>query len=126
MGYETRYELEVQETTILKEVKGVDAEGKAASVFVREYVDQDKLAKEIQDLSGYSYLWGDRCKWYDHERHVAMISKKYPNVVFKLIGEGEESGDMWAKYFKNGMIQVCKAKITYDEFDENKLERVKI
>jgi hypothetical protein len=35
---------------------------------------------------------------------------------------GEEGGDMWKRYYKNGKVQVANAKITYDEYDETKLE----
>lgn len=122
MGYETRYNLEVNDLVVMKEVKGIDpTSGKPASILVQEFVDRDKLAREIQDLSGYSYLWGDRCNWYDHEKDMRTISRKYKDVLFKLTGEGEESGDLWAKYFKGGKMQVCKARIEYDPFDETKL-----
>ena len=61
-------------------------------------------------------------KWYDHESDIKEFSKDYPNEVFKLIGNGESNDDMWIKYFKNGKVQICKAKITFDKYDENKLE----
>ncbi|MEI2465158.1 hypothetical protein [Niallia taxi] len=50
------------------------------------------------------------------------ISKLYPGVIFKLHGEGEESGDVWYKYFKDGKMQDCPAKLAFDEYDENKLK----
>jgi hypothetical protein len=44
--------------------------------------------------------------------------------VFELIGEGEEAGEMWKKYFKNGKLQTCKATITFDRYDESKLRKI--
>jgi|WetSurMetagenome_2_1015567.scaffolds.fasta_scaffold767129_1 hypothetical protein len=60
-------------------------------------------------------------KWYDHEDDLCKFSRMYPEVVFKLSGEGEESGDQWVLYVKNGKSQRCKAKITYEDYDEQKL-----
>lgn len=121
MGYETMYDLTIHNSKFIKEVKGKDANGNPASVFVEEYIDEEKIKAEVADFVGYSYLWSDPCKWYGHEAHMRTISKKYKDVVFELSGEGETSGDLWIKYFKNGKMQLCQAKITYDPFDESKL-----
>lgn len=47
--------------------------------------------------------------------------KGYPEIIFVVYGEGEESGDMWKAYYKNGKQQIEPAVITYGEFDESKL-----
>jgi hypothetical protein len=79
--------------------------------------DYKELLVETLDFSPFS----DSCKWYDHELDMIGFSEAYPKTVFKLEGEGEDSGDLWVKYFKNGRMQKCQAKIVYDEFDESKL-----
>jgi hypothetical protein len=63
----------------------------------------------------------DGVKWYDHEIDMKELSKRFPEVIFKLHGKGEENDDMWNKYFKNGKMQSCYAFITYESFNENKL-----
>lgn len=63
----------------------------------------------------------DSCKWYEHEEAMKELSKVIPNALFVLRGECEESGDIWNKYFLDGKMQACKAKIVYDEFDPKKL-----
>jgi hypothetical protein len=71
----------------------------------------------------YDFWTGDAdsCKWYGNEKDMKVVSKAFPDIVFKLQGEGEEPGDMWIKYFKNGKMQKCHAKIEYDPYDESKL-----
>jgi len=49
-------------------------------------------------------------------------SKKHPEVIFTLKGEGEEKDDLWVEHYKNGLMQECKAKITFDPFDESSLK----
>ncbi len=59
--------------------------------------------------------------WSDHEDDLLSISRKYPDILFTLSGEGEDKGDLWKKYFKNGLVQTTHAEIIYESFDENKL-----
>lgn len=99
MGYYTRYELET--------VRGGD--------------NETDYEEEVTDKVGYN-PFGDETKWYSFEKDMKKVSKKHPNSLFELSGEGEESGDIWKAYFKNGKMQMCKAKITYDDFDEALLE----
>jgi len=68
-----------------------------------------------EDISGYYCL--EYVKWYEHEEDMKEFSKKYPMELFTLEGVGEEEGDMWIKWFKNGVMQESKAKIkiSYDE-----------
>ena len=85
--------------------------------------NQEEIEEKLQQTSGYSIEFGrnDPCKWYIHEQDMKELSKIYPETTFLLEGEGEESGDIWRKYFKNGKMQVCKAKIVFPAFDESKL-----
>ena len=64
----------------------------------------------------------ESCKWYDHEDSMRAISEAFHNVLFTLHGEGEEAGDIWDKYFLNGKMQACKAKVVIEPFDEKQLK----
>lgn len=99
MGYATWYEVKV--TPGSKEIR-------------QAIIDDDNLAYAIGPDS-------DSCKWYDHEKDMRAFSERFPDVLFELNGEGEESGDIWRKYFRNGKMQKCPARITFDPFDETKL-----
>lgn len=107
MGYYTKYNLYLsgpQEATE-KALTGLEAEGHTAGVNLFD-------------------VWrGDAgsCKWYEHESEMKAVSILYPDVVFQLVGEGEEPGDLWHKYFKNGKMQKCLVQITYPPYDERLL-----
>lgn len=104
MGYLTRYKL---------------------SAPALDYVDPDAemSAEDVieKELDGYN-PFVDICKWYSWEKDMTSISRKYPDTVFTLYGEGEESGDVWKAYFKNGKKSVHTAEIKFPDFDESKLK----
>ena len=64
----------------------------------------------------------DVFKWYEHNGEMLELSEQFPETVFCLSGKGEESGDLWKSYYKNGKMQYCPARIVFDEFDESKLK----
>lgn len=71
---------------------------------------------------GYDPFDDSETKWYEHENDMRAFSKQFPKVLFTLQGNGESNEDMWYKYFKNGKMQVCPAKIDFDVFDPKKLK----
>lgn len=123
MGYNTNFDLEIlngdQEVRV--PITAYDENDKPVTVYKKIYVCEDEMKELIQADLGGGYYFDDDCKWYDHEKDMKKFSKKFPEVVFVLIGEGEESGDLWKKYFKNGKMQTAYAQIVYDPFDEGKL-----
>lgn len=80
---------------------------------------QDKHSEEIEETTGACFT--DECKWYEHTEEMAEYSKKYPDCIFKIHGEGEDFGDLWDEYFLNGKHQSCPAQIYYPKFDMEKL-----
>jgi len=55
----------------------------------------------------------DEYKWYDHTYDMMKISKLFPDVIFRLSGDGEEREDMWHEYFHNGQVEECRAEIKF-------------
>lgn len=76
------------------------------------------------DQSWYDFWTGNAgvMKWYGHHADMVRLSRQFPSLVFDLYGEGEESGNIWHKYYKNGKCQKCPVKMTFDPYDESKLE----
>ena len=63
-----------------------------------------------------------RWKWYEHETDLKSFSKKYPDTIFKLSGEGEDSGDIWSLYCKNGKSRKENAELFNADYCEDKLK----
>ena len=49
-------------------------------------------------------------------------SLNYPDLIFRIHGDGEEIEDFWDCYFKNGKMQSCPGTVIYDDYDETKLK----
>lgn len=74
------------------------------------------------DLNCMDVGVSDTIKWYSCISDCITVSKAFPDTLIKVRGEGEESGDIWKAYFLNGKYQMCKAILTFEDFDENKLK----
>ncbi len=113
MGYYTSFDLGIEQNE--SNIPLTDKQQKAAVDKVIEYLDEKKENDSffIALLSRNT----DSMKWYDHEGDLKRFSKRFPDYVFRLRGEGERAEDLWFKYFKNGKIQDAYAKITFPPFD---------
>lgn len=110
MGYYTGYSLDIT---------GPDALVEKATEYIVANEEMNYALGE--DLNG-----GDNCKWYDHEEDMIKLSNLYPELLFTLEGNGEESDDQWKKYFIGGKMQAEYVKVLPPEpFDPNKLKTLK-
>lgn len=130
MGYETQFTLEV------KDIDNVGYDSYKIVKYMHEKQDQDdwfypfdyqidNFIREIQPEYGSAFALefdeSDGLKWHDHEKEMKQLSKEFPDVLFKLHGEGEDKYDIWDKYFMGGKMQSCYAEITCPPFDRSKL-----
>ena len=95
MGYYTRHELEI--------IEGND--------FKTDY--ESEICKELD----YSHCFEEKIKWYNHKEDMIEFSKKHPNTLFMLSGEGEEQPDMWREYYKNGETHRIVGVVVFEEFN---------
>jgi hypothetical protein len=71
--------------------------------------DTETLFSKLEDISG-GYTFddegrGEDCyKWYDYKKDMQQLSILYPDTIFKVHREGEESGDIEDTYYKNGKL----------------------
>lgn len=84
--------------------------------------NSEEIQEAINQKSGYGRVDEDSIKWYNCEKDMRDVSIAFPNIVLTVSGEGEESGDIWKGYFKNGKGFISKAKLSFEEFDEAKLK----
>lgn len=121
MGYYTNYSLSIEKNEFnTKDIFSyIKEQYKTHNKFYPfAYCFEYYEGKEISSID----FNGEYAKWYDHDDEMLELSKQFPETVFCLYGEGEASEDMWYTYYKNGKLQHCPAKITFDEYDESKLE----
>ncbi len=72
---------------------------------------------EGEAVFGYSTY----TKWYDWREDMSLLSKRFPELLFCLHGDGEDVEDLWDAWFLDGKCQLCPAEISYDDFDPLKL-----
>lgn len=118
MGYYTRYNLKIWQYNDVQ-----------PDLFDKDKIEWSPEIKEAYTTHpGYDYAVDedgdsyDEVKWYDHDDDMLEHSRKYPNLVFRLTGEGEESGDQWCTYYQNGKSKTHKAEEWVPpEFDPKEL-----
>lgn len=92
MGYYTYFNLEV----LNEEEFTTDEIAKASHRLAEIMGEPNPLTLEYDDFNWLSY---DDRKWYDHDKHMIILANEFPNMLFKLHGDGEEAGDSWNEYY---------------------------
>ena len=59
--------------------------------------------------------------WYKCEEDFSAFSKKYPDILFILFGEGQSYKDKWKCYFKNGKYKKIHGELDFEPFSPEKL-----
>lgn len=86
-------------------------------------IDMSAYEMVVAENENLSYeMLEEPQKWYTYAEDMIAISEKFPELVFQLNGEGEEPGDIWVKYYKNGKTQESKIYAKLADFDESKLK----
>lgn len=110
MGYNTVYSLEIGSLEGLTKLQ-----------------QRDLYEEEIDGSFTIGQLTNGDCdemRWYQHDDDMDLISKNYPNVLFTLRGEGEESGDIWQTWYRNGKHITVRAEVVIPEPDLTQLPLV--
>lgn len=114
MGYCTSFNLEILD---IKDNSKSYGEVFQNVVSILEKLDVIDYALSEDALDSY-----DSVKWYEHEEHMKKLSTEIPYVLFKLSGEGEDSGDIWDKYFFDGKMASYTAEVKIPPFSASDLK----
>lgn len=124
MGYMTQYRVRVIEGDQDCEMPCRHCKGTGkVRMTVLEAIEEVYKETESELAFIHAMAEGEPTKWYDHEKDMLSVSREWPDRVFRLDGEGKESGDIWVKFFKDGQVQMVKAEIKLGDFDSSKLEK---
>lgn len=103
MGYYTDFKL------------SVEGNGPVYDKFMQE-IEGIRVARGNYDLEMPKLLNGyyQEMKWYEHEEDMKTLSLEWPNLLFILEGDGENRGDVWKAWFRNGLMHKMEAKIVFE------------
>lgn len=96
--------------------KSFDVGMNAEDRMLEDNVSENYCMRFVELLGGTDHI-----KWYDCDSDMRDFSKRYPNVLFEIIGDGENSEDHWKCYYLNGKCQREDVEIKFPDFDESKL-----
>lgn len=125
MGYYTYHELEIVSEVGEEKIKEIE-----------QYIVDNELNWELNkfngeenlqfivDEYGESSLAQEPSKWYESTLDMKKMTLAFPDILFKMHGEGEESGDLWDCYYLNGKYQYCPVMLSYEPFSEEKLKEI--
>jgi hypothetical protein len=89
------------------------------------HTDVEAFRKAFSHTTGYVLDDDFRvlyAKWVAHHKDMRALSAQYPDWSFTVDGVGEDGGDIWRIYYKNGKSQDANARLVFDDFDEGKLQ----
>ena len=98
MGYNTMFQLQIDgDSPTIEQV----AEHIASLAFSPE--SNERKYHSTVDYLRMALDGEDQVKWYDYDADMRMVSEEWPGVLFTLNGEGEENGDIWRAYYRDGL-----------------------
>lgn len=60
------------------------------------------------------------CKWYNSKEDMIDLSKKFPELLFSVDAAGEEPGDLWRAWARNGKYKRIEPEMVWPKIDLNR------
>lgn len=86
-------------------------------IYAQGYGGREYEITDIGDQINSAFLCEDM-KWYDYYENMVTISALFPEIIFHLRGDGEDSDDLWEADFMNGVGQQRVARIPHFDKEE--------
>lgn len=124
MGYYTNFSIDIRTAITRAEAKDITAAiNRAICPTIK---NEDDWLFSLDDYSGIeddeNATWEltpyDAMKWYDWEKDMKEIAKKYPTIEFRVEGSGEDKDDWWVALFKGDRYQIKYAEPPIDEWED--------
>lgn len=108
MGYITRFELDVtgsSEDALAEFEEAADAgEETHSGIQYSDFLDGESIS----------------CKWYNSKEDMIQLSKKFPELLFSVDAAGEEPGDLWQAWARNGKYKRIEPELVWPKVDLDK------
>lgn len=65
----------------------------------------EKMLEDIDAIMGDNEMSSSEstyAKWYSYRKDIKNLSLKYPNIIFRVNGDGEDSNDLWQDFWHAG------------------------
>ena len=72
-----------------------------------DYEEYESLLKELAEISQEPEIVNESVytKWYSQEKDCMEVSKRHPDILFEVSGDGEAGDDVWAQRWKGGFCE---------------------
>lgn len=84
---------------------------------IRQLEDEIAVMNVFDEDGNYENGWYGFVKWYDNEEDMGLLSRRFPEFLFYLEGDGESYGDHWGCYYLNGTVMRDVIVTQYLDFD---------
>lgn len=121
MGYKTEYRMWAMWPD------GHDKPSEPPERMVKQLEDEVRKINIFDSEGNYDLgWWAKEAVWDEHEQDMALLSKRFPQFVFLLDGNGEKCDDIWGSYFHDGSVMRGARSILVLPFGARELKPVPV
>lgn len=105
MGYDSNFQIRIYKYKSFEEAKQV-------------VDDIEKESGHTMSEKDYDSCSLNEAHWYDWEKDLKKVSKKYPDVVIEADREGEDRNDNQRARFHDGKSEILGMIYSFPDFEE--------